>query len=77
MSICSYCYKSKITPKHDVSKWCNNSEELIFVCSDDCKDKLEDLLKDGKWMTHKPEKIFGRKDPDYVSPNFGAVTINT
>ena len=43
------------------------------MCSDDCKDKLKGLLKDGKWMTHKPEKMFGRNDPDYVSPNFGAV----
>ena len=73
MSICSYCYKSKITPKHDVSKWWNNSEELIFVCSDDCKDKLEDLLKDGKWMTHKPAAIFDREDPYEISPNFGTV----
>ena len=69
MSICSYCYKSKITPKHDVSKWWNNSEELIFVCSDDCKDKLEDLLKDGKWMTHKPAAIFGKKKRK-PSPSF-------
>ena len=73
MSICSYCYKSKITPKHDVSKWWNNSEELIFVCSDDCKDKLEDLLKDGKWITHKPAAIFDREDPYEISPNFGTV----
>ena len=73
--ICSYCYKTGTTPKHDVSHWWNDSEGSVYVCSDDCKDKLKGLLKDGKWMTHKPERIFGRKDPDYVSPNFGAVTV--
>ena len=50
MSICSYCYKSQITPKHDVSSWWNNTEGLVFVCSDDCKDKLDDLnIKIGKF----------------------------
>ena len=74
MSICSYCYKSHITPKHDVSSWWNNSEELVFVCSDDCKNKLKDLLKDGKWMMHKPERIFGKKNKK-PSPNFGPVSL--
>jgi len=74
MSICSYCYKSHITPKHDVSSWWNNSEELVFVCSDDCKNKLKDLLKDGKWMTHRPERIFVKKSKK-PSPNFGPVSL--
>ena len=74
MSICSYCYKSHITPKHDVSSWWNNSEELVFVCSDDCKNKLKDILKDGKWMTHRPERIFGKKSKK-PSPNFGPVSL--
>lgn len=70
--ICSYCYKSQITPKHDVSSWWNNPEDSVFVCSDDCKDKLKDLLKDGKWMTHRPERIFGKKR-NKTSANFGDV----
>ena len=73
--ICSYCYKTGITSKHDVSAWWNNPEDSVHVCSDECKDKPSGLLKDGKWMTHRPERMFRKKDPDYVSPNFGAVTV--
>ena len=56
--ICSYCYKTGITSKHDVSAWWNNPEDSVHVCSDECKDKLSGLLKDGKWMTHRPERMF-------------------
>ena len=66
--ICSYCYKSGIVPEHDVSSWWNNSEELIFVCSDSCRTELKKLLKDGKWMPHRPSAMFGKKHKP--SPNF-------
>ena len=66
--ICSYCYETGIVPKYDVSSWWNNSEELIFVCSDSCRTELKKLLKDGKWLTHRPSKIFDKKSKP--SPNF-------
>ena len=66
--ICSYCYETGIVPKYDVSSWWNNSEELIFVWSDSCRTELKKLLKDGKWLTHRPSKIFGKKSKP--SPNF-------
>lgn len=56
--ICSYCYRSQVRPKHDVSHWWNNPEDSVYVCSDDCYDELKKLLKDGKWMYHKPHRIF-------------------
>ena len=67
--ICSYCYKTGVKAKHDVSSWWNNSEELIFVCSDSCRTELKKLLKDGKWMTHRPPEMFD-KETHNPSPNF-------
>ena len=59
--ICSYCYESHISPKHDVGHWWNNPEELVYVCSDKCYTELEKLVKNRTWMDHKPEAIFGKK----------------
>ena len=67
--ICSYCYKSQIAVKHDVGHWWNNPEDSVYVCSDDCYTKLEKLVKDGTWMDHKPEAIFGKKKRK-PSPSF-------
>jgi hypothetical protein len=39
------------------------------VCSDECYAKLEILVKEGTWMHHKPEAIFGKKEHT-PSPNF-------
>ena len=58
--ICSNCYKTRISVKHDVSHWWNNSPEMIFVCSDKCYNELEQHAKNGTWLTHKPEAIFGK-----------------
>ena len=74
MSICSYCYKSQIVPKHDVGKWWNNPEDSVYVCSDECYTELEKLVQNGEWMDHKPEAIFGKKKQK-PSPNFGPVSI--
>lgn len=74
MSLCSYCYKGNIVPKHDVSSWWNNSEELVFVCSDECYTKLKELVENETWMEHKPEAIFGKKK-NTSSPNFGPVSL--
>jgi len=74
MSICSYCYKSQIVPKHDVGKWWNNPEDSVYVCSDECYTELEKLVQNGEWMYHKPEAIFGKKKQK-PSPNFGPVSI--
>ena len=74
MSICSYCYKSQIVPKHDVGKWWNNPEDSVYVCSDECYTKLEELVDNGTWMHHKPEAIFGKKKQK-PSPNFGPVSL--
>ena len=77
--ICSYCYDTQIYPKHDVGHWWNNPEDSVYVCSDDCYTKLEKLVKDGTWLYHKPEAIFGKKKHK-PSPNFekkksiGAIT---
>ena len=59
MSICSYCYKSKIAPKHDVGHWWNNPEDSVYVCSDECYTELEQLVKNRTWMDHKPAAMFG------------------
>ena len=67
MSICSYCYKSQIAPKHDVGHWWNNPEDLVYVCSDECYTKLETLVKDGTWMDYKPKAIFGKKKKQTVA----------
>ena len=74
MSICSYCYKSQIVPKHDVGKWWNNPEDSVYVCSDECYTELEKLVQNGEWMYHKSEAIFGKKKHK-PSPNFGPVSI--
>ena len=66
--ICSYCYKTQIAVKHDVGHWWNNPEDSVYVCSDDCYTELEKLVKDGTWMYHKPEAIFGKKK--HKSPSF-------
>ena len=76
--ICSYCYESHISPKHDVGHWWNNPEELVYVCSDKCYTDLEKLVKDGTWMDYKPPAIFGtkKKEEKKVSKkkSIGAVT---
>ena len=74
MSICSYCYKSQIVPKHDVGKWWNNPEDSVYVCSDECYAELEKLVQNGEWMHHKSEAIFGKKKQK-PSPNFGPVSL--
>ena len=74
MSICSYCYKSKIAPKHDVGHWWNNPEELVYVCSDKCYTELEKLVKDGTWMDHKPEAIFSKRKKVEKKKTIGAIT---
>jgi len=67
--ICSYCYKSQIMPKHNVGHWWNNAADDIVVCSDKCYAELEILVKEGTWLYHKPEAIFGKKKHK-PSPNF-------
>ena len=74
MSLCSYCYKGSIVPKHDVSSWWNNPEDSVFVCSDECYTKLKELVDNRTWMEHKPEAIFG-KNKNTSSPNFGPVSL--
>jgi len=74
VSLCSYCYKGNITPKHDVGKWWNNPEDSVYVCSDDCYTKLKELVDNRTWMEHKPEAIFGKKK-NTSSPNFGPVSL--
>ena len=75
MSICSYCYKGNISPKHDVGKWWNNPEDSVYVCSDECYTELEKLVKNRTLMDHKPEAIFGKKKSKKLSPNFGPTSL--
>ena len=75
MSICSYCYKGNISPKHDVGKWWNNPEDSVYVCSDECYTELVKLVKNRTWMDHKPEAIFGKKKSKKLSPNFGPTSL--
>jgi hypothetical protein len=56
-------------PKHNVGHWWNNAADDIVVCSDKCYAELEILVKEGTWMDHKPEAIFGKKK-HVPSPNF-------
>ena len=70
MSICSNCYRSQISIKHDVGHWWNNPEDSVYVCSDECYDELEQLVKNRTWMDHRPPAMFGRKNEE-LSPNFG------
>ncbi len=67
--ICSYCYKTGVTGKHDVGHWWNNPLDSVYVCSDECYTELEKLVKSRTWMDHKPEAIFGKKKHKQ-SPNF-------
>ena len=69
--ICGYCYNTGIPEKHeyDVSHWWNCPPDTNYVCSDSCYTKLEKLVKDGKWMDHKPAAIFGKKKRK-PSPSF-------
>ena len=75
MSICSYCYKGNISPKHDVGHWWNNPEDSVYVCSDECYTELEKLVKNRKWMEHKPEAICGKKKSKKPRPDFGPSSL--
>ncbi len=59
MSICSNCYESQITIKHDVGHWWNNPPDHVFVCSDKCYKELEQHVKNRTWMDRKPVAMFG------------------
>ena len=74
MSLCSYCYKGNIAPKHDVGHWWNNPKDSVYVCSDECYTKLKELVDNRTWMDHKPEAIFGKKNKK-LSPNFGPTSL--
>ena len=60
MSICSNCYKSQISIKHDVGHWWNNPPDHVYVCSDKCYTELEQLVKNRTWMLHRPAVMFGK-----------------
>ena len=53
--ICSNCYQTQISIKHDVGHWWNNPPDHVFVCSDKCYTELEKKVQDGTWM----DKTFG------------------
>ena len=74
MSLCSYCYKGNIAPKHDVGHWWNNPKDSVYVSSDECYTKLKELVDNRTWMDHKPEAIFGKKNKK-PSPNFGPASL--
>ena len=59
MSICSNCYRSQISIKHDVGHWWNNPPDHVYVCSDKCYTELEQLVKNRTWMLHRPAAMFG------------------
>ena len=67
--ICSYCYETNTVGEFDVSKWWNNPPDSVWVCSKKCYNELEKLVKEGTWMDHNPEAIFG-KQKHKTSPNF-------
>ena len=71
MSLCSYCYKGNITPKHDVGHWWNNPKDSVYVCSDECYDELEQLVKNRTWMDHRPPAMFANKKNKKPTPNIG------
>ena len=48
--ICSNCYQTRISVKHEVGHWWNNPSDLAVVCSDRCKDELEKRVQDRTWM---------------------------
>ena len=54
MSVCSNCYKSQISIKHDVGHWWNNPPDHVYVCSDKCKEEIEKKVADGTWMIMRP-----------------------
>ena len=60
MSICSNCYKSQISIKHDVGHWWNNPPDHVYVCSDKCYKELEQHVKNKTWMLHRPPAMFGK-----------------
>ena len=59
MSICSYCHE-RIRHRNEieVGHWWNNPEDSVYVCSDECRAKLEKLVEDGTWMHYKPPTMF-------------------
>ena len=59
MSICSNCYRSQISIKHDVGHWWNNPPDHVYVCSDKCYKELEQHVKNKTWMLHRPAAMFG------------------
>ena len=59
MSICSNCYRSQISIKHDVGHWWNNPPDHVYVCSDKCYKELEQHVKNRTWMLHRPAVMFG------------------
>ena len=59
MSICSNCYRSQISIKHDVGHWRNNPPDHVYVCSDKCYKELEQHVKNRTWMLHRPAAMFG------------------
>ena len=60
MSVCSNCYKSQISIKHDVGHWWNNPPDHVYVCSDKCYKELEQHVKNRTWMLHRPAAMFGK-----------------
>ena len=60
MSICSNCYRSQISIKHDVGHWWNNPPDHVYVCSDKCYKELEQHVKNRTWMLHRPAAMFGK-----------------
>ena len=59
MSVCSNCYRSQISIKHDVGHWWNNPPDHVYVCSDKCYKELEQHVKNKTWMLHRPAVMFG------------------
>ena len=59
MSVCSNCYRSQISIKHDVGHWWNNPPDHVYVCSDKCYKELEQHVKNRTWMLHRPAAMFG------------------
>ena len=60
MSICSNCYRSQISIKHDVGHWWNNPPDHVYVCSDKCYKELEQHVKNKTWTLHRPAAMFGK-----------------
>ena len=60
MSVCSNCYRSQISIKHDVGHWWNNPPDHVYVCSDKCYKELEQHVKNKTWTLHRPAAMFGK-----------------